>query len=134
MAETQFGVNFLAPFALTGRLLPLLAAAAARVVTMSSIGHRGAAWISATFGWKSPASHWREYGQSKLADLVFMSNWMRLRAASQCVRWRRIRGQPDRADRRNLGPVPAGVAMMTPAEGAAPSGRGDGPRGRGGQY
>ena len=69
--ELQFGSNFLGPFALTVRLLPLvLAAAAPRVVTMSS----GAA----NFGrihfddlqWERRYRAWSAYGQSKLADLM----------------------------------------------------------------
>ncbi len=69
--ELQFGSNFLGPFALTIRLLPLvLAAAAPRVVTMSS--------AVANFGrihfddlqWERRYRAWPAYGQSKLADLM----------------------------------------------------------------
>jgi NAD(P)-dependent dehydrogenase (short-subunit alcohol dehydrogenase family) len=69
--ELQFGSNFLGPFALTVRLLPLvLAAAAPRVVTMSS--------GVASFGrihfddlqWERRYRAWSAYGQSKLADLM----------------------------------------------------------------
>ena len=38
--EMQFGTNYLGHFALTARLLPLLEAAKARVVQLSSIAHR----------------------------------------------------------------------------------------------
>lgn len=71
--ELQFGSNFLGPFALTLRLLPLvLAASAPRVTTMAS----GAA----NFGriqfddlqWERRRySAVRTYSQSKLADLMF---------------------------------------------------------------
>ncbi|WP_112242543.1 SDR family oxidoreductase [Kribbella monticola] len=71
--ELQFGSNFLGPFALTLRLLPLLLAAPApRVATMSS----GAA----NFGRiRFDDLHWERtryraigtYAQSKLADLMF---------------------------------------------------------------
>jgi len=69
--ELQFGSNYLGPFALTMRLLPLLLAAPSpRVVTMSS----GAA----NFGrihfddlqWERRYSSIRAYAQSKLADLL----------------------------------------------------------------
>jgi NAD(P)-dependent dehydrogenase (short-subunit alcohol dehydrogenase family) len=69
--ELQFGSNFLGPFALTVRLLPLvLAAAAPRVVTMSS--------GVASFGrirfddlqWERRYRAWPAYAQSKLADLM----------------------------------------------------------------
>ncbi len=77
--ETQFGVNHLGHFALTGRLLPtLLAAAEPRVVTVSSGGHR-AGWIH----WDDLAaerhySAWLRYGQSKLANLLFTAELARL--------------------------------------------------------
>jgi NAD(P)-dependent dehydrogenase (short-subunit alcohol dehydrogenase family) len=69
--ELQFGSNYLGPFALTVRLLPLvLAADAPRVVTMSS--------GTANFGrinfddlqWTRKYSPTRSYAQSKLADLM----------------------------------------------------------------
>jgi NAD(P)-dependent dehydrogenase (short-subunit alcohol dehydrogenase family) len=69
--ELQFGSNFLGPFALTVRLLPLvLAAPAPRVVTMSS--------GTANFGrihfddlqWERRYSANFSYAQSKLADLM----------------------------------------------------------------
>jgi NAD(P)-dependent dehydrogenase (short-subunit alcohol dehydrogenase family) len=69
--ELQFGSNFLGPFALTVRLLPLLLAAPApRVVTMSS--------GTASYGkihfddlqWERRYSANFSYAQSKLADLM----------------------------------------------------------------
>ncbi len=74
--ELQFGSNFLGPFALTMRLLPLVLAAGAtagatRIVTMAS--------GMANFGrirfddphWTGRYSPTRAYAQSKLADLLF---------------------------------------------------------------
>jgi NAD(P)-dependent dehydrogenase (short-subunit alcohol dehydrogenase family) len=69
--ELQFGSNFLGPFALTVRLLPLvLAAPAPRVVTMSS----GMANMGRMHFDDLQYSHryraWPAYSQSKLADLM----------------------------------------------------------------
>lgn len=73
--EMQIGTNHLGHFALTGLLLPLLqaAAAAARVVTVASIAHRG------TRGLALDDLHWQQapykkgeaYARSKLANLLF---------------------------------------------------------------
>lgn len=70
--ESQFGVNHLGHFALTGQVLPtLLAAPAARVVTVSSTAHRIGKmhWddLSAEAGYR----RWPRYAQSKLANLLF---------------------------------------------------------------
>jgi NAD(P)-dependent dehydrogenase (short-subunit alcohol dehydrogenase family) len=69
--ELQFGSNFLGPFALTVRLLPLaLAAASPRVVTMSS---GTASYGRIRFGdlqWERRYSANFSYAQSKLADLM----------------------------------------------------------------
>jgi NAD(P)-dependent dehydrogenase (short-subunit alcohol dehydrogenase family) len=70
--ELQFGVNFIGHFTLTGELLALLESTAnARVVTLSSIAHRGASIDFDNFKLEKPYSPWREYGQSKVADLIF---------------------------------------------------------------
>jgi NAD(P)-dependent dehydrogenase (short-subunit alcohol dehydrogenase family) len=70
--ETQFGVNYLGHFALTLRLLPVLrAAAAARVVALSSLYAR-----QGVIDFDDPQGRrryrpGRQYGQSKLAMLMF---------------------------------------------------------------
>jgi NAD(P)-dependent dehydrogenase (short-subunit alcohol dehydrogenase family) len=69
--ELQMGTNFLGPFALTLRLLPLLEGPGARVCTVSS--------TAAIFGrlhfddlqWRTRYRPSPAYAQSKLADLVF---------------------------------------------------------------
>jgi NAD(P)-dependent dehydrogenase (short-subunit alcohol dehydrogenase family) len=69
--EMQLGVNYLSHFALTARLLPLLKAARARVVQLSSVAHRGGRVaiedLNAERGYRS----WGIYQQSKLAMLMF---------------------------------------------------------------
>ncbi|WP_299213483.1 oxidoreductase [uncultured Aquimarina sp.] len=70
--EIQFGVNFVGHFALTGHLFNLLeSTTGSRVVTLSSIAHRGAAIDFDNFRLEKEYSNWREYGQSKLADIIF---------------------------------------------------------------
>jgi NAD(P)-dependent dehydrogenase (short-subunit alcohol dehydrogenase family) len=70
--ELQFGVNFIGHFTLTGQLFNLLEATPnARVVTLSSIAHRGASIDFDNFKLEKPYNNWREYGQSKLADIIF---------------------------------------------------------------
>ncbi len=71
--EQQIGVNYLAHFALTGRLKDALCAAAGggRVVSVASLAHRRAA-----IDWEDLQSQrsyqpMRAYGQSKLAMLIF---------------------------------------------------------------
>lgn len=71
--ESQFGVNHLGTFALTSLLLPKLAEQDdARVVVTSSIAHRGAKIhfddVNAERSYKTQD----RYGQSKLANLMFM--------------------------------------------------------------
>jgi NAD(P)-dependent dehydrogenase (short-subunit alcohol dehydrogenase family) len=79
--ELQFGSNFLGPFALTVRLLPLvLAAPAPRIATMAS----GAA----NFGrihfddlqWERRYRRMAAYSQSKLADLMMSNHLAKLSA------------------------------------------------------
>lgn len=71
--ETQFGVNHLAHFALTGRLLPgLLATPASRVVSVSSQGHRAGRMHFDDLQSRRKYHPWRAYFQSKLANLLFI--------------------------------------------------------------
>ena len=83
--EIQFGVNFIGHFALTGYLFNLLESTEdARVVTLSSIAHRGASIDFNNFRLEKPYNNWREYGQSKLADIIFALEFdKRLRSNSR---------------------------------------------------
>ena len=77
--ESQFGVNHLGHFALTGHLLPtLLAAPAARVVNVSSGGHRMGKMHWDDLDATKSYHPWLRYGQSKLANLLFTAELNRL--------------------------------------------------------
>jgi NAD(P)-dependent dehydrogenase (short-subunit alcohol dehydrogenase family) len=70
--ELQLGTNHFGHFALTGLLLPaLLAAPAARIVTVSSIAHRGATMDLANLNWAHGYRPWPAYRRTKLANLLF---------------------------------------------------------------
>jgi NAD(P)-dependent dehydrogenase (short-subunit alcohol dehydrogenase family) len=70
--ELQFGVNFIGHFTLTGQLFNLIEATPnARVVTLSSIAHRGGIVDFEYLMLEKPYSPWREYSQSKVAELMF---------------------------------------------------------------
>ena len=71
--ESQFGVNHLGTFALTALLLPKLARQdGARVVVTSSIAHRGAKIFFDDISAERSYRAQDRYGQSKLANLLFM--------------------------------------------------------------
>ncbi|MEJ7584056.1 MAG: oxidoreductase [Acidimicrobiales bacterium] len=71
--EMQLGVNHLGHFALTAGLAPLmLATPGARIVTMTSMGHRmGHLRLDDLFFEKRGYDRWRPYFQSKLANMLF---------------------------------------------------------------
>lgn len=80
--EMQLGVNHLAPFALTGRLLDrLLATPGSRVVAVSSQGHRPGRIHFDDLQWTRRYSPWQAYFQSKLANLLFTCELQRRLAA-----------------------------------------------------
>ncbi|WP_080510164.1 oxidoreductase [Halorubrum distributum] len=93
--ETQFGVNHLGHFALTGRLFDLLDAAEgiggdARVVTQSSGAHEQGEMDFSDLNWERSYGKWQAYGRSKLSNLLFAYELQRrLDAAS---------GETDEAD------------------------------------
>jgi NAD(P)-dependent dehydrogenase (short-subunit alcohol dehydrogenase family) len=70
--EMQFGTNHLGHFALTGLLLPLLRAAKApRVVSVSSVAHRGGKIDFGNLQGERKYKSWAAYQQTKLANLLF---------------------------------------------------------------
>jgi len=71
--EMQFGTNHLGHFLLTNLLLPpVLAAAPARIVNLSSGGHRGSdiIWDDPNYE-RRPYDKFEAYGQSKTANILF---------------------------------------------------------------
>jgi NAD(P)-dependent dehydrogenase (short-subunit alcohol dehydrogenase family) len=69
--ELQLGTNYLSHFALTARLLPLLTAAKARVVQLSSIAHRSGKIRFEDINYEQGYQPFPVYSQSKLAMLMF---------------------------------------------------------------
>lgn len=70
--EMQFGSNHLGHFALTGLLLEtLLNTNSSRVVTLSSIAHKGANILFDNLDGEKGYNPFTFYGQSKLANLLF---------------------------------------------------------------
>jgi len=71
--ETQFSANHLGHFQLTAQLLPaLVKAKGARIVSVSSAGHRfgGVNFEDPNFN-QHPYDKWQAYGQSKTANILF---------------------------------------------------------------
>lgn len=84
--ESQIGTNHLGHFALSNLLLPKITD---RVVTVSSMMHRMGYVSLKDLNWKTrPYSAWLAYGQSKLANLLFIS---------ELQRWLDQAGSPVRA-------------------------------------
>ncbi|WP_367323204.1 oxidoreductase [Streptomyces sp. HUAS ZL42] len=80
--ETQFGVNHLGHFALTGLLLPaLLATPGARVVTVSSPAHAMANIDITDLNSERRYRRWTAYARSKTANLLFTHELARRLAA-----------------------------------------------------
>jgi NAD(P)-dependent dehydrogenase (short-subunit alcohol dehydrogenase family) len=76
--EMQLGVNHLAHFALTGRLIDrLLATPGSRVVSVSSQGHRPGRIAFDDLQSERSYGPWRAYFQSKLANLLFIAELQR---------------------------------------------------------
>jgi NAD(P)-dependent dehydrogenase (short-subunit alcohol dehydrogenase family) len=70
--ELQFGVNFIAHFALTAYLFDLIQSTkGSRIVTLSSIAHKNGKIDFDNLKLEKPFNKFREYGQSKVADLIF---------------------------------------------------------------
>lgn len=73
--ELQIGTNHLGHFAWTAGLWPVLAASAARIVTVASLAHTTVGSIDLNSltreGSARKYKRWQSYGESKLANLLF---------------------------------------------------------------
>jgi len=81
--ETQFGVNHLGHFALTGSLLDLIIQTpGSRIVTVSSVAHQFGKIQFSDLNWAKGYKAQSAYGQSKLANLLFTYELQRRLAAA----------------------------------------------------
>ena len=81
--ETQFGVNHLGHFALTGCLLDLITSTPkSRIVTVSSVAHLMGKIDFTDLNWENGYKAQAAYGQSKLANLLFTYELQRRLAAA----------------------------------------------------
>ena len=81
--ETQFGVNHLGHFALTGSLLDLIVQTpGSRIVTVSSVAHQFGKIQFADLNWEKGYKAQSAYAQSKLANLLFTYELQRRLAAA----------------------------------------------------
>ncbi|MEW2131715.1 SDR family NAD(P)-dependent oxidoreductase [Streptomyces sp. NPDC005435] len=69
--EAQFATNHLGHFALANRLWPALADGGARVVSVSSSGHRLSPIRWDDVQWNEGYDKWQAYGQAKTANALF---------------------------------------------------------------
>jgi NAD(P)-dependent dehydrogenase (short-subunit alcohol dehydrogenase family) len=85
--ELQFGTNHLGHFALTGLLLDRLGGADPRIVTVTSLEHRGGRIDFEDLGWERDYNPRAAYQRSKLANAAFgIELDRRLRAAGSPVK------------------------------------------------
>lgn len=144
--ETQFRINHLGHFALTGLLLePLLTVPGSRVVTVTSLAHRFTRINLNDLQWKHRRyNRFAAYGQSKLANLMFTYELQR-RLAERNTDTLAIAAHPGSAQtaimRHLPGPLPrvakafGPLLAQPPAQGALPMLRAaTDPTAQGGQF
>ena len=127
--ELQFGVNHLGHFALTGHLLPLLKQQPdARIVTVSSLAHRGGKIDFDDLQADRSYSRMKRYQMSKLANILFTLALSEKLAQAQ-FGLKAIACHPGGSNTelgRHLGPLkylflPLELIMNSSAEGALPT-------------
>ena len=127
--ELQFGVNHLGHFALTGHLLPLLKQQPeARIVTVSSLAHRGGEIDFDDLQANQSYSRMKRYQMSKLANILFTLALSERLAQAQCG-LKAVACHPGGSNTelgRHLGPLkylflPLELIMNSSAEGALPT-------------
>ena len=112
--EAQLGVNYLAPFALTGLLLDKLEETrGARVVTTASIAHRRGRIDFDDLNADDHYDPWKRYAQSKLADLMFAYELDR-RLAAAGRRTISVAAHPGMADTELMRNMPAMMQKASP--------------------
>jgi retinol dehydrogenase 12 len=124
--ERTLAVNHLAPFLLTNLLLPVLTASApARVITVSSVAHRGALLSFGNLQLERGYLPMRAYANSKLANILFTTELARrlagTRVTANCLHPGTVRtgfGDTGAAWLR-LGLAAGGAFLRTPQSGAA---------------
>lgn len=117
--EMQLGTNHLGHFALTGRLLEAIRPDG-RIVTVSSQAHRMGRMDFDDLMGERKYGAWRAYGQSKLANLLFMRGLAeRLESAGSTVA--SVAAHPGYASThlQAVGPEMRGQGWMTKVMGAA---------------
>ncbi|KAG9607055.1 hypothetical protein KCV01_g5354, partial [Aureobasidium melanogenum] len=114
--ELQWATNYLGHFALTGRLLPLLSEARARVVEVSSIAHRSGHIQFDDLNLEHGYKPFDAYGQSKLAMLMFALELDR-RSRAKGLGVTSVAAHPGfaRTDLVDNGPAVGASAFMTSA-------------------
>jgi NAD(P)-dependent dehydrogenase (short-subunit alcohol dehydrogenase family) len=116
--ESQFGVNYLAPFALTGLLLAKLGETrGSRVVTTSSIAHKRGKIDFDDINADDHYDAWARYAQSKLADLMFAYELDR-RLAGAARKTISVAAHPGMAATELTRHLPAPMQKLGPATGA----------------
>lgn len=127
--ELQFGVNHLGHFALTAHLLPMLIRNDdSRIVTVSSLAHKGGVIDYADLQAKVSYSRMKRYQMSKYANLLFTLGLQRrlVAANSPSIALACHPGGSNTELGRHLGPLkylflPLELLMNSSAEGALPT-------------
>lgn len=127
--ELQFGVNHLGHFALTGQVLPLLLKhAKSRIVTVSSLAHRGGEIDYSDLQADTSYSRMKRYQMSKFANVLFTLGLQRRLSeiSSSTIAVACHPGGSNTELGRHLGPLrylflPLEFLMNSSAEGALPT-------------